>query len=89
MVEHSLKAWPLERARARHRRGASFCRASASALLLDRRLALPGAAAAGRVRPLWRRGPGAGLVAGIGRVSGRECMIVANDATVKGGTYFR
>jgi acetyl-CoA carboxylase carboxyltransferase component len=32
--------------------------------------------------------PGAGLVTGIGRVSGRECVIVANDATVKGGTYF-
>jgi 3-methylcrotonyl-CoA carboxylase beta subunit/propionyl-CoA carboxylase len=32
--------------------------------------------------------PAAGLVTGIGRVSGREVMIVANDATVKGGTYF-
>ena len=32
--------------------------------------------------------PAAGVVAGIGRVSGRECMIVANDATVKGGTYY-
>jgi len=32
--------------------------------------------------------PSASLVAGIGRVSGRECVIVANDATVKGGTYF-
>ena len=32
--------------------------------------------------------PAAGLIAGIGRVSGRECMIVANDATVKGGTYY-
>jgi 3-methylcrotonyl-CoA carboxylase beta subunit len=32
--------------------------------------------------------PSAGLITGIGRVSGRECMIVANDATVKGGTYF-
>src|SRR6201747_2872467 len=32
--------------------------------------------------------PGAGMIAGIGRVSGRECMIVANDATVKGGTYY-
>ncbi len=31
---------------------------------------------------------GAGMVTGIGTVSGRECMIVANDATVKGGTYF-
>lgn len=34
------------------------------------------------------RAPGAGIVTGIGRVSGTECVIVANDATVKGGTYF-
>ncbi len=32
--------------------------------------------------------PGAGMIAGVGRVSGRECMIVANDPTVKGGAYF-
>jgi 3-methylcrotonyl-CoA carboxylase beta subunit len=32
--------------------------------------------------------PGAGLIAGIGRVSGIECLIVCNDATVKGGTYY-
>jgi 3-methylcrotonyl-CoA carboxylase beta subunit len=32
--------------------------------------------------------PAAGLITGIGRVSGRECVIVANDATVKGGSYF-
>ncbi len=32
--------------------------------------------------------PGAGVVTGIGRVNGTEVMIVANDATVKGGTYF-
>ncbi|MFT5674796.1 MAG: 3-methylcrotonyl-CoA carboxylase beta subunit [Paraglaciecola sp.] len=32
--------------------------------------------------------PAAGLIVGIGRVSGVECMIVANDATVKGGTYY-
>ena len=32
--------------------------------------------------------PGAGLITGVGRVSGRECMIVANDPTVKGGTYY-
>ncbi len=31
--------------------------------------------------------PGAGIVTGIGRVSGREVMVVANDSTVKGGTY--
>ena len=32
--------------------------------------------------------PGAGIVTGIGVVEGRQCVIVANDATVKGGTYF-
>jgi 3-methylcrotonyl-CoA carboxylase beta subunit len=32
--------------------------------------------------------PSAGIVTGIGRIHGRECVIVANDATVKGGTYF-
>ncbi|PJF40395.1 MAG: methylcrotonoyl-CoA carboxylase [Phototrophicales bacterium] len=32
--------------------------------------------------------PSAGIVVGIGRVSGRECLIIANDATVKGGSYF-
>ena len=32
--------------------------------------------------------PSAGVVTGIGRVNGRECVVVANDATVKGGTYY-
>ncbi len=32
--------------------------------------------------------PGAGMIAGIGRIQGIECMVVANDATVKGGTYY-
>src|SRR3954471_13417414 len=32
--------------------------------------------------------PCAGVIAGIGRVSGMDCMIVCNDATVKGGTYY-
>lgn len=32
--------------------------------------------------------PGAGIITGIGRVSGRVCMIIANEATVKGGTYY-
>src|SRR3954466_409671 len=32
--------------------------------------------------------PSASIVTGIGRVSGRECVVVANDATVKGGTYY-
>ena len=32
--------------------------------------------------------PGGGVIAGIGRVNGVDCMIVCNDATVKGGTYY-
>lgn len=32
--------------------------------------------------------PAAGVIAGIGRVAGRECLIIANDATVSGGTYY-
>jgi len=32
--------------------------------------------------------PSSGIIAGIGRIQGRECMIVVNDATVKGGTYY-
>ncbi|MDN5927555.1 MAG: methylcrotonoyl-CoA carboxylase [Hyphomicrobiales bacterium] len=32
--------------------------------------------------------PGAGMIAGIGRIEGTECVIVVNDATVKGGTYY-
>jgi len=32
--------------------------------------------------------PAAGIITGIGRISGRECVVVCNDATVKGGTYY-
>ena len=32
--------------------------------------------------------PAAGIITGVGRIAGRECVVVANDATVKGGTYF-
>src|SRR6478736_5754589 len=32
--------------------------------------------------------PGAGIIAGVGRVNGVDCMVVCNDATVKGGTYY-
>lgn len=32
--------------------------------------------------------PGAGMITGIGKVAGRECMIVVNDPTVKGGSYY-
>ena len=36
----------------------------------------------------WGGAPGAGVVTGLGRVSGRMCMIIANDATVKAGAFF-
>ncbi|MGH6843278.1 MAG: carboxyl transferase domain-containing protein, partial [Methylocella sp.] len=32
--------------------------------------------------------PAAGLISGIGRICGQECVVIANDATVKGGTYY-
>src|SRR5215469_3493852 len=32
--------------------------------------------------------PAAGIITGIGRIEGRECIVVVNDATVKGGTYY-
>src|SRR5437660_2464334 len=32
--------------------------------------------------------PAAGIITGVGRIAGRECVVVVNDATVKGGTYF-
>jgi 3-methylcrotonyl-CoA carboxylase beta subunit len=32
--------------------------------------------------------PSGGIITGIGRIHGRECMIVANDSTVKGGVYY-
>ena len=32
--------------------------------------------------------PSAGIITGVGRIRGRECVVVANDATVKGGTYY-
>src|SRR5690349_5842490 len=32
--------------------------------------------------------PGAGIITGVGRISGRECLVVCNDPTVKGGTYY-
>jgi len=38
--------------------------------------------------PEWRELPAAGVVTGIGQVAGRECMVIANDATVKAGAFF-
>ena len=68
--------------------GASCCRATGSSGLLD-----PGSPFL-EIGQLAAHGmydgaaPAAGVIAGIGRVSGREVMIVCNDPTVKGGAYF-
>jgi 3-methylcrotonyl-CoA carboxylase beta subunit len=76
-----------ERARARHR-----ARQAAAARAVERLLD-PGSPFL-EIGQLAANGlygdevPGAGVIAGIGRVSGRQCMVVANDATVKGGTYY-
>ena len=67
---------------------ASFRSASASTACID-----PGSAFL-ELSPLAATGlydddaPGAGIVTGIGRIEGTTCVIVANDATVKGGTYY-
>lgn len=77
-----------EKARARHlERGKMLARDRVDALLDSGSPFLEIAALAA-----WGmyggKAPAAGMVAGIGRVQGRECMIVANDATVSGGTYY-
>ncbi|HEY9523862.1 MAG TPA: carboxyl transferase domain-containing protein, partial [Thermopolyspora sp.] len=77
-----------ERARTRHvGRGKMLPRDRVGALLDpgSRFLELSPLAATGMYDD---EAPAAGIITGIGRVSGRECVIVANDATVKGGTYY-
>ncbi len=94
-LTHQLRGWLAqtalggpERARQRHvARGKLLPRDRVDALLDPGSpfLELSPLAAAGMYDD---EAPAAGLVTGIGRVSGRECVIVANDATVKGGTYY-
>ncbi len=77
-----------EAARARHRSRGKLLPRERVELLLD-----PGTPFL-ELSPLAALGlydgeaPAAGLITGIGRVAGRECLIICNDATVKGGTYF-
>ncbi len=77
-----------ERAVARHRERGKLLARERIDLLVD-----PGSAFL-ELSPLAADGvyegetPSAGIVTGIGRISGRTCVIVANDATVKGGTYY-
>jgi 3-methylcrotonyl-CoA carboxylase beta subunit len=77
-----------EQARARHTERGKFLPRERIARLLD-----PGTDLL-ELSPLAGLGlyddeiPAAGLITGIGRIAGRDCMIVCNDATVKGGTYY-
>jgi 3-methylcrotonyl-CoA carboxylase beta subunit len=77
-----------EAARERHRRAGKLLARERLALLLD-----PGAPFL-ELSPLAAGGlydgaaPAAGIITGIGRIAGRSAMVIANDATVKGGTYF-
>ncbi len=77
-----------ERARLRHTERGKLLPRERVQLLLD-----PGSPFL-EISPLAAQGlygdeaPGAGLIAGIGRVSGSLCLVLANDATVKGGTYY-
>ncbi|MEO1645607.1 MAG: carboxyl transferase domain-containing protein, partial [Chloroflexota bacterium] len=77
-----------EKYQQRHReQGKLFVRDRIDTLLDDGSAFLEiGVLTAHEVYDTWT--PAAGVVAGIGRVSSVECMIIANDATVKGGTYF-
>ena len=78
-----------EEAVRRHREQGKLLVARADREAARSRHALPRDRRARRARALRRRGArGAGSSRGIGRVRGREVMVVANDATVKGGTYF-
>ena len=78
-----------EKARsAPHARAASCCRASASTACWTRARRSSSSRRWPRTACTTATRPGAGIVTGVGRVCGRECVIVANDATVKGGTYY-
>jgi 3-methylcrotonyl-CoA carboxylase beta subunit len=75
-------------ARARHQERGKLLPRERVRLLLDPGspfLELSPLAAGGMYRD---EAPGAGLITGIGRVCGHQCVIVANDATVKGGSYY-
>jgi 3-methylcrotonyl-CoA carboxylase beta subunit len=97
-MEHLVEALRAARARAREGGGPRYLerhREQGKLPVRERieRLLDPGSPFL-EVAPLAAHGmyddeaPSAGLVTGIGRVSGREVMVVANDATVKGGTYY-
>ena len=77
-----------EKAQQRHRERGKLPVRERIERLLDPGTAFLELSPLGAFRMYDGRVPAAGIVTGIGRVSGREVMVVANDATVKGGTYY-
>ena len=73
-------------ARQRHQRAASFRRASASRR--SSTAVRPSTSELAAADMYGDEIPAAGIFTGIGRIEGRECVIIANDATVKGGSYY-
>ncbi len=77
-----------EAARARHAARGKLLPRERVRLLLDPGTPFLELSQLAALRMYGDEAPGAGMVTGIGRVAGRECMLVVNDATVKGGTYY-
>ena len=77
-----------ERARERHRARGKLLARDRIDLLVDPGTAFLELNALAALDVYDNEAPSAGIVTGIGVVEGRQCVIVANDATVKGGTYF-
>ncbi len=75
-------------ARDKHRKGGKLLARGTHRGVARSRLAVLGTVRVGGAGVYGEDLPGAGLITGVGRVSGRECMMVVNDPTVKGGTYY-
>ena len=84
----SVAAGGGERARERHRERGKLLARDRIDRLVDPATAFLELNALAALDVYDNQAPSAGIVTGVGVVEGRECVIVANDATVKGGTYF-
>src|SRR5687768_1261525 len=87
-AEPSRAAAAHERAVARHRARGKLLASERIALLVDEGTALLELSPDAATGMYGDEVPGAGIASAIGMVSGRLAVIVANDATIKGGTYF-
>ncbi|TET23053.1 MAG: methylcrotonoyl-CoA carboxylase, partial [Candidatus Cloacimonadota bacterium] len=83
-----IRAGGSERARKKHLERGKILVRNRIELLLDKNTPFLELSSLAAIDMYDNQAPSAGVITGIGRVSGHEVMIVANDATVKGGTYF-